>query len=84
MWGSSQENTAGAVGGAVSVSGGNLTLSRSLVAANRAARAHPAVHVQPGAGARADQDAACAFCDNWNPPPLPSPHPALPHPHRPD
>ncbi len=76
--GDSQENTAGALGGAVSVSGGNLTLSRSLVAANRAARGYPAVHIQPGAGARVDQDAACVFRDNWSP--RPPPGPALPYP----
>ena len=61
----------------MSAAGGNLTLVRALLAANRAGRGDPAVHVQPGAGVRAEQD-ACVFRDNRAPPPPPGPAPPYP------
>lgn len=61
----------------MSATGGNLTLVRTLFAANWAGRGDPAVHIQAGAGVRADQD-ACLFRDNRALPPPPAPDPAYP------
>jgi hypothetical protein len=61
----------------VSATGGNVTLVRTLFAANWAGRGDPALHIQDGAGVRADQD-GCLFRDNRALPPPAAAEPAYP------